>query len=193
MHNWKTILPFAALFTFVYAGLARNSLAQQPGNMIQQPGQPNGGQRQAPNAGQIQGAAQMQAVPVNGAAQNPAAQNPAAIPGAAMGQAPFPPLTPEVQKYLNDVLAAWENSTKGIERFQCKFSRWQFDPTKTNDPAVFYTAASGILRYMAPDKGLFKVEDLLFRKQKPDGSWGYEKIPDQFGEWWICDGENVHL
>jgi len=188
MQNWKTILLFAALSTFVCAGLARNSLAQQPANMIQQPGQLAPGQGQAPIAGQMQGAVQMLGVPNHGAAQNPAA-----IPVAPMGQAPFPALAPQHQKYLDDVLVAWEKSTKGIERFQCKFSRWQYDPTKTNNPAEFYTGASGILRYMAPDKGLFKVEELLFRKQKPNGDWGYEAIADQFGEWWICDGESVHL
>lgn len=188
MRNWKTILLFTALSTFVCAGLASNSLAQQPANMIQQPGQRAAGQVQAPIAGQMQGAAPTQAVPINGAVQNPAA-----APSVPMGQAPFPALDPAHQKYLDEVLAAWENSTKGIDRFQCKFLRWQYDPTKTNDPSAFYTGATGILRYMAPDKGLFKVEELQFRKQKQDGTWGYEKIADQFGEWWICDGQSVHL
>ncbi len=183
MRNWKSIVQFMLLTPLVCAGLVSDSLAQQPPNMIQQPGQRP---TQAPIPAPAQAAT----------AQNPAAQNPAGVPGtpvAPMGQAPFPPLAAEIQKYLNDVLAAWENSTKGIERFQCKFSRWQFDPAKTNDPAAFSTAASGVLRYLKPDKGLFKVEELLFRKQKPNGQWGYDKIPDQYGEWWICDGENVHL
>ncbi len=174
MQNWKTTLHLLVLLAFVYAGLANNSLAQPPANVIQQPvSKP----KNVPT-------------PIQAAAQ---AATPVAAPVAAMGQAPFPPLQPAFQKYLDDVLAAWEKSTKNIDRYQCKFSRWQYDPTKTNDPAVFYTAASGAIRYMAPDKGMFQVEDLRFRKQKPDGSWGYEAIDGQFGEWWICDGESVHL
>ena len=178
MQNWKSLIKIVPILAFVFAGSVRDSLAQQPANVIQQPGQ-QAGQQPGQQAG--------------GQPPMPAAGQMPAVAGAQMGQAPFPSLTPDYQKYLDNVLAAWENSTKGIQRFQCKFSRWQYDPTKTNDPNAFYTAASGVLRYMAPDKGMFKVEDLRFRKQKADGKWGHEAIPDQFGEWWICDGESVHL
>lgn len=111
----------------------------------------------------------------------------------AMGQTPFPPLAPAYQAFLDRVLSAWEKSTASIDRYQCKFSRWQYDPTKHNDPNVFNTAASGVIRYLNPDKGMFQVEEIKFLKQDPTGKWIHEAIPGQFGEWWICDGQSVHL
>ncbi|MDZ4851271.1 MAG: TIGR03009 domain-containing protein [Pirellulaceae bacterium] len=180
MRNWKTKIQFLGLSAFIFAGSVSSSVAQTPGNLIQQPSQ------QPQQQAQLQ--AQQQA-PAGAAAPNP---QQAMQPGG-MGQVPFPPLEPAHQQYLERVLVAWENSTSGIERYQCKFARWEFDPTKNNDPRIFQSVATGVIRYLAPDKGMFQVEDIKFLKQKPDGKWAHEAIPDQFGEWWICDGTSVHL
>ena len=128
MQNWKSQVRLWIFFGFIFAGLVRINIGQQPGNAIQQP--------------------------------DPQPVQPA------MGQAPFPPLQPPIQKYLDDVLAASKRSTKGIERFQCKFRRWQYDPTKSNDPKDFYTATAGMIRYMAPDQGMFKVDDFALSQAK---------------------------
>ena len=185
MQNWKQVSQLFALLAFVSTVSVRDSLAQAPAGMIQQPGR-------APNQAAPNQAAPNQAAPIQ-AAQNQMAPNQPQAPFAPMGQAPFPPLDPVHQKYLADVLNAWEKSTGGITRYQCKFSRWQFNPETTKDPAAFETAGTGVIKYLAPDKGMFQVEELKFRKQKADGTWGHEVIPGQFGEWWICDGESVHL
>ena len=191
MQNWKHVALLFALLVFVSTVSVRNSSAQAPAGMIQQPGQaPNA----APPAQQpMPGTGQGQQVPNGGLAPNQVAPNQGQGPVAPMGQAPFPRLEPAYQQYLDDVLAKWEQSTGGITRYQCKFSRWQYNPTATKDPNAFETAGTGVIKYLAPDKGMFQVEELKFRKQKPDGTWGHEVIPGQYGEWWICDGESVHL
>jgi TIGR03009 family protein len=52
----------------------------------------------------------------------------------------------------------------------------------------------GVLRYMKPDKGLFRVDDILFYKPSPDnGQAKYEAIQDRYGDYWVCDGKSVHI
>lgn len=123
----------------------------------------------------------------------PVAGNPdGAQPQFPMGNAPFPPLSQPEQQFLDGVLLTWEKETAKIQRFESKFRRWQYDPTATNNPQEFFTAGSGVLRYQAPDKGMFQVEELLFRREV-DGKFQYQPIAGQFGEWWICDGTHVHI
>jgi len=114
------------------------------------------------------------------------------------------PLTPQEQAYLDQILGYWEKSTADIERYSCKFTRWQYNSSDnfvaqlasqlgTDVRSVNTTAASGELKYLAPDKGMFRVEMLL----KLTGQMGsnkqaeYKQIPDQHGEWWMCNGELV--
>ncbi len=106
--------------------------------------------------------------------------------------APFPSLTPELEDYLNKVLSYWEQSTANIQRYRCSFKRWQFDPAQTK--ADFHsTYGEGIVRYMAPDKGLFKVENLATYTMRDEaGRPQYQSFPNIFGEWWICDGTKIH-
>ncbi len=106
--------------------------------------------------------------------------------------APFPPLNKDWQDYLDKALALWEEKSGAVQRYECTFKRFQYDPTLTQEHA--YTVAAGVLKYLKPDKGLFKVEQLVYYKgldkeQKPQ----YLENPDkQFGEYLICDGKYVH-
>ena len=107
-------------------------------------------------------------------------------------QAPFPPMDPPLQKYLDDVLGYWEKSTSDIQRYSCSFKRWQFDPAQTKAD-FHYTYGEGIIRYAAPDKGLFKVETLLtYTTKDAAGAPQFKVFPNVYGEWWICDGQKVH-
>ena len=144
-------------------------------------------------------------------AQNPPMrQNPAANPSQAgqnqtsqtqIGQnqvvqpngplTPFPPLSPQLQQYLDAVLKHWSEKTTSIERYRCDFQRWTFEPGQTDGRHGQY--AKGILRFMKPDKGMFRVDDLYFYKgANQDGSPNYSKVEGRFGEYWICDGTKVH-
>jgi TIGR03009 family protein len=163
-------------------------MAQIAGNTIQQP------QAQAANPSAPMNAASPSTPAIQqGLGGNTPGGLVQALPEAPMGNSPFPPLDPALQQYLENVLQYWQQSTAKIQRYQCKFTRWQYDPTKVNDPSQHQSIAKGVVRYMAPDKGMFQVEDIHFLKQQSDGKFSYEVVPGQYGDWWICDGESIHL
>lgn len=123
-----------------------------------------------------------------------------ATPGlVAAPQAPsWFPLPPEHEKYLDQVLQYWQDSSSKIKRYRCKFTRWEYDGTfmsrdvKTGEmPAK--TQSTGVIKYAAPDKGLFKVEQLLYYTppQKAGERAQYLARPEDRGEQWICDGKSV--
>jgi TIGR03009 family protein len=132
---------------------------------------------------------------------NPLAQGAAGDAGLAIPEAngqvnpvaPFPALSDQWQEYLDKVLNAWEKKSGQVERYACKFRRFQYDPTLVDTHA--YTVAAGSVKYMKPDKGLFKVDQLVFysgldKDQKPQYKENSQK---KFGEYWICDGKYVHI
>ena len=169
------------------AGLTTSGFCQQ------QAGQQQVGQRQAIQQGNQQGNVG------NAAAAQEGVPNPAASGGSAPAAAtpsapvaPFPPLDARLQNYLEQVLTAWEQATADIERFRCNFARWEYDPA--NGPAnTHYTWSRGVLRYMKPDKGLFRVDDYLFYKGMEAGQPKYEAIEGRFGDYWVCDGKSIHV
>ncbi len=173
--TWATIL--AAL-------ISAPTIAQQTGRVPQYAQ----GNTQA-TAGQARIAAQpqanaggRQAVPQ---AQNAQVQNRAAAPAA-----PFQPLTPTAQAQLHQLLKNWEQQSKGTKTLECKFKRWHFDMFAA--PAgVHATYATGIIKYGAPDRGLFRVEDLLFFTEMQNGKPQFKPQPNQFGEYWVCNGKQV--
>lgn len=186
LYNCSTLFKALFLCSFFIPSIG---LTQTADNTIQQPlGTPHqapSAQRNSPPVAQAPGV-------TNPGQATPVAPTQIALPEAQMGNAPFPALDPALQKFLDEALTYWQQSTAQIQRFECKFNRWQFDPTKTNNPNDFYTASSGVIRYLKPDKGMFQVEDLRYRREKDGGKVDYEALPGHFGEWWICDGASVH-
>lgn len=105
---------------------------------------------------------------------------------------PFPPLEPEHQKYLDDILKYWEKSSSAIQRYWCKFQRWEYDPV-FGPKDVHSTFSTGIIQYATPDKGLFKVEKILhYSPPKKEGDEPkYVAHEGDFGDHWVCDGQSV--
>ncbi|RMF37229.1 MAG: TIGR03009 domain-containing protein, partial [Planctomycetota bacterium] len=103
-------------------------------------------------------------------------------------QAPFGPLSEAEQNFLDQVLKIWEQRTDKITHYECDFVRWVY-----RDQPEPETIATGVLKYMKPDKGLFRVDQLQTiaqRSPKPE----YRVDPaNKYGEYWICDGEWVHI
>jgi TIGR03009 family protein len=108
------------------------------------------------------------------------------------------PLPVEHEKYLDQVLGYWQESSAKIKRYRCRFTRWEYDgvfmarDAKTGEmPAK--TQSSGVIKYAAPDKGLFRVEQMLHYTPgaKPGDRAQYSPHPDDRGEQWICDGKSV--
>lgn len=135
-----------------------------------------------------------------GVGQNAAALalgNAAGVPvvqgdGAVNPVSPFPPLNEQWQAYLDKVLTAWEKKSGEVTRYACKFRRWQYDPSLVQNSA--YTIADGVVKYMQPDKGLFRVDELVYYSGTKDNKPDYrENKQKKFGEYWICDGKYVHI
>lgn len=104
--------------------------------------------------------------------------------------APFAPLDAQAQAQLDALLQAWETQSKGTRTLECKFQRWHYDLFAA--PAgVHATKCQGEIKYAAPDRGLFKVEQKLsFDGMKGDKPQ-YSEKPGQYGEHWVCNGEEL--
>lgn len=108
-----------------------------------------------------------------GIALPPRAQLPvgsAAVPRQNPSPVPFI-LTPEEQQRLDEALAAWEKRNKEVKRFECKFDLLLYDAAfgTPNEPMF---SDEGDLRYLAPDKGMYRIEG-------------------KRAEHWVCDGRSI--
>jgi len=103
------------------------------------------------------------------------------------------PLAPELAKYTDDILKYWEWRSNKVQRYRCRFKRFEYDPVHVPDPRVFFSYAEGAIKYAAPDKGLFKVDNSsqvvlpLVQGEKPK----YERRDPELNEHWVCDGKAI--
>ncbi len=129
-----------------------------------------------------------------GAPQGPVPQTGAvATPPARVPVAPFQ-LTPPQEEYLNQVLNYWEFKSRQVERFRCKFTRWEYDPVfGPRDPYTAKTESTGVIMYSAPDKGLFRVDKTFHytAPANPGEQPRYVEREGEVGEHWVCDGQSV--
>lgn len=107
-------------------------------------------------------------------------------------QSPPPPppftLTPQEEAQLDRLLKAWEQKSKDVKTFDCSFKRWEYDPVfpKPNaDPNAPANIDLGILKYAAPDRGVFRV----LHNETPEGK--QSPIEEDRADHWICDGKSV--
>jgi hypothetical protein len=132
-----------------------------------------------------------QIVPQNESTQ-PAAS--ATQPGTAVAtapQAPQPPqelpptapdwashMTPEEQRYIEQVLDYWQTSSQKIHQCTCDFTRWSYDSEfcnyrnpQTNELCA-YAVRRGVIKYASPDKAFLDTTETwhfdLSATQKPD-------------------------
>lgn len=135
-------------------------------------------------------AAQQQAAAANNrvaARQQPFAQN---QQQQAAPKAPFPPLNAQQQQRLDAILVQWQKKTQGTETLSCDFTRWHFDQFAA--PAGVHASKSiGIIKYAAPDKGLFRVEEKQFYTGMKNQVPQFAPQPGKFGEWWVCTGKEL--
>lgn len=104
---------------------------------------------------------------------------------------PFPALTPAAQAQLQKLLLAWEEQSKATKTLECQFSRWHYDMFAA--PAgIHANRADGVVKYAAPDKGLFRVDRLVFYAgMGEDGKPKFQPQPGQYGEHWVCNGTEL--
>ena len=124
------------------------------------------------------------------ATQQPVAQRTgvqAANQAAAPAGQPFPALTPQQQAQLDQVLKAWESKSQATNTLECKFERWHFD-LMAAPAGVHAHKATGEIKYANPDKGLFRVDSMMFYKGMQEGKPQYGPNPNEYGEYWVCNG-----
>jgi TIGR03009 family protein len=140
----------------------------------------------------------LQAQTAPAASNNVAQESPSRVPLGAVIQrlqpsplpAPFV-LSPADEANLNKLLVDWEASNSKIKTFACNFTRLEYNPAVVGgDPNQVTTESHGVLKYAAPDKGMFKVTRMT--NFVPDLKSG--KIVKQDAdptEWWTCDGKSM--
>lgn len=166
------------------ANAAEARAAQQNQARAAQQNQARAGQTQVrPTAqrpaGQPGAANTPQARVADNRVQRPAAQN-----------APFPPLAPQAQAQLNELLKNWEAQSQGTKTLECRFKRWHYDLFAA-PKGVHATYADGVIKYGAPDKGLFQVDTLLFYNGHKENTPQYKAQPGKYGEHWVCNGSQL--
>ncbi len=149
------------------------------------------------NNGQARGRTNAQAAGNRG---NGAIQNAIQRSQAPQIQLKAPPRqSPEIEKFVDDVLKYWEFNSAKIERYRCQFSRYVYDETFLNlrDPKTRHiyakTLATGIVRFEKPDKGMYETQNIwLFKGEgKPGQEPDYQKAQAELLEKWICDGKSI--
>ena len=141
--------------------------AQRPAAPQNRPAPP----RYTPNPLRSPPAADQPVVP-----QQPTLQRrPAAPPRTVQPPQPRAPfrLTPQQEAYLDQVLQAWEQHSLRVKTFECKFTRWDYDPV-FGDPNKPKHVDQGKIKYAAPDKGSFEIEGERAEKWVCDGQWVHE-------------------
>src|SRR5262245_28382568 len=118
---------------------------------------------------------------------------PAAVPAMPVQPAWAAQMTPEEKKWIDDVLTFWEKRSENTALFECKFQRWDYDPTfGPADRTKAKTYAEGIIKYAKPDKGLYRVEKLSsYVAPAKLGDKEYFEQDASFGEHWVCDGQRI--
>ncbi len=108
------------------------------------------------------------------------------------------PLREDHEKYLDEILGYWEYNTAQITRYECKFTRWIYDPaavradSQTGElPAR--EISQGVIKYMTPASAMYKVNKVYgYRPPEGDKPSRYDELDsDRFGEHWVCDGESI--
>ena len=110
------------------------------------------------------------------------------------GQAPFGALTPEAQAQLKKVLTTWQNQSQGTKTLELQFLRFHYDanmaPVVGKAPAPA-TKSEGEIKYAAPDRGLIRVDQMVFFNGMVNNQPSYKAFDDRFGEHWVCNGKQL--
>jgi TIGR03009 family protein len=157
------------------------------------------GQPQAGNQPQVPGPQQYPQTQVPGPVQQGPAQPPPQQGAPVQGpprppQAPFQ-LTPQQHAELNAVLQAWEQRSRKITSLSCTFTRWDYDPVfgmkdPQNPNEVIPKESKGVLKYAAPDKGLYRIEEITECLGMEGGQKKFATRKEG-GEHWVCDGVSI--
>lgn len=115
------------------------------------------------------------------------------------------PISPQEQEYIDQLLDYWEKSTKNLQRLSCDFKLFEYNSnapfvqelaqqTGLDVRQIKYKASQGVVRYMTPDKGMYKVDMAIALTGKLDKNGQPEMLSSEHldQDYWICDGETIH-
>lgn len=111
-------------------------------------------------------------------------------PAAVEPNRPFPPLSQAAAQQLQLILQKWEQSSQATKLLECKFTRWHFNELKASG-GYYASRAEGMIRYAAPDKGLYYISKLEEITGEQDGKPVYGPNPEEPGEYWVCNGNEL--
>jgi TIGR03009 family protein len=104
--------------------------------------------------------------------------------------APFS-LTPQQQAQLDMVLRAWEARNAGIRTLSTDFTMLEFEqsmaPAGPGQQQPHRFEGAGQIKYVAPDKGVYKVETLKVFNPRTN-QWSQA---NELAEHFVCDGKSV--
>lgn len=139
------------------------------------------------------------AAPYSLPAQAPVTPGAAGAPGAAMAPAGPPFQITEVeQQFVLQVLQMWEAKSGEIKTFNADFERLEYDAVFGPGAEQPLIKSNGTLSYSKPDKGSFKIDEILrWTKKDPqntaaDAPGEYAAQKNEVGEHWVCDGKAVY-
>lgn len=95
-------------------------------------------------------------------------------------QPPFV-LTLQQQAAVDSVLLAWERESSRITRFQCEFTRFEYDGLSPTPKKPAHVDV-GEIKYESPDKGMYHVKGELVGGRVTEG---------RRTERWVSDGKSV--
>ncbi len=100
------------------------------------------------------------------------------------------------EAYLNDLLIAWENKSKAVVNFRCKFVCHKYN-IYGPAPDYKFSEDSGELSYRSPDRGSFKIESSNVWTPEARTADDTGPIKGTYTEQenakthWVCDGKSV--
>jgi len=108
-------------------------------------------------------------------------------------RAPFQ-LTRQQQAYVDRVLEIWEQRSGRVKRYRCNFTQYEYGGAfGPKDPDTAGMINDGIIKYAAPDKGLYQVKTIKHYTppKKPGDRPTYEARPGEHGDHWVSDGKSI--
>ncbi len=143
--------------------------------------------RRAQTQGPVQQYPRLAREPGSNGPGRPAPQRPIAP-----AQPTWIPLNPTHTAYVDKVLGYWEYKSSQTKRYRCTFKRFEYDPV-FGPPEKANTYSEGVVKYSAPDKGLFRVDrQLQYQAPRNAGEEPTYVESKGQGEHWICDGHWIY-
>ncbi len=116
------------------------------------------------------------------------------------------PLPQTEQDYIQRLLSYWEGASSQISRYECNFTRWQFDHEvcayrkPADNQLVAAMISKGKVRYSNPDNGMYEVQQKWQFNGPPETEGGdpkYIRPAAENAEFvetekWICDGQKIY-